>query len=69
MSERVNELGNVTTVYEKKFEVTKEWCLAINNIDYIRQNLYTFVKVSGTYCIFLIEVYKINKKIPINKID
>lgn len=54
MSERVNELGNVTTVYEKKFEVTKEWCLAINNIDYIRQNLYTFVKVSYIFLYFLL---------------
>lgn len=45
MSERVAKLGNVTTVYEKKFEVTREWCLAINNIEYIRENLSSFVKV------------------------
>lgn len=50
MSERVEGLGNVTTVYEKKFEVTPEWCLAINNIDYIRQNLMAFVKVSKNQC-------------------
>uniref|UniRef100_A0A336MP88 CSON004614 protein n=1 Tax=Culicoides sonorensis TaxID=179676 RepID=A0A336MP88_CULSO len=47
MAERVESLGNVTTVYEKKFEVTREWCLAINNIDYIRQNLTAFVKELG----------------------
>lgn len=46
MSERVEKLGNVTTVYEKKFEVTQEWCLAINNIEYIRENLLSFVHVS-----------------------
>ncbi|KAJ6638361.1 Protein unc-13 like 4B, partial [Pseudolycoriella hygida] len=44
MSTRVEGLGNVQNVYENKFEVTREWCLAINNIDYIRQSLSPFVK-------------------------
>lgn len=42
MSTRVQGLGNVQTVYESKFEVTPEWCLAINNIDYIRRRLEPF---------------------------
>lgn len=45
MSNRVEGLGDVQSVYENKFEVTREWCLAINNIDYIRQSLSPFVKV------------------------
>lgn len=46
MSTRVEGLGDYNTVYESnKFEVTQEWCLAINNIDYIRQSLSPFVKV------------------------
>lgn len=47
MSLRVEGLGVVENVFEKKFEVTKEWCLAINNIDYIRQSLTPFVKELG----------------------
>lgn len=45
MSIRVAGLGEIQNVYENKFEVTREWCLAINNIDYIRQSLSPFVKV------------------------
>lgn len=49
MSTRVEGLGDVQNVYESnKFEVTREWCLAINNIDYIRQSLSPFVKVSSS---------------------
>ncbi|XP_044262026.1 protein unc-13 homolog 4B isoform X2 [Tribolium madens] len=29
---------------EKKFEVTNEWCLAINNIEYVRQSLQPFTE-------------------------
>lgn len=47
MAERVDKLGMVETVYEKKFQVTPEWCLAINNIDYIRQSIHSFVKELG----------------------
>lgn len=47
MAERVDNLGMVETVYEKKFQVTPEWCLAINNIDYIRQSIHSFVKELG----------------------
>lgn len=47
MAERVDNSGMVQTVYEKKFEVTPEWCLAINNIDYIRQSIHSFVKELG----------------------
>lgn len=45
MSNRVEGLGDIQNVYENRFEVTREWCLAINNIDYIRQSLSPFVKV------------------------
>lgn len=46
MAVRLEGLGNVSTVYATNgFEVTREWCLAINNIDYIRQSLAPFVKV------------------------
>lgn len=45
MSLRVEGLGNVQDMYESnKFIVTQEWCLAINNIDYMRQNLAPFIK-------------------------
>lgn len=45
MAVRLEGLGNVSTVYAANgFEVTREWCLAINNIDYMRQNLTPFVK-------------------------
>lgn len=44
MSSRVEHLGNIQNVYENKFEVTQEWCLAINNIDYVRQSLPPFIK-------------------------
>lgn len=47
MSDRVEGLGEVRNMYEKKFEVTQEWCLAINNIDYVRQSLEPFVKELG----------------------
>ncbi|CAH2084741.1 unnamed protein product [Euphydryas editha] len=30
--------------YEARFEVTTEWCVAINNIDYVRQSLQPFVR-------------------------
>ncbi|XP_044739455.1 protein unc-13 homolog 4B isoform X2 [Chrysoperla carnea] len=43
MASKVDGMGNVENVYEKKFEVTNEWCLAINNIDYVRQSLQPFV--------------------------
>lgn len=45
MSSRVEGLGNIQDVYDgNKFVVTQEWCLAINNIDYIRQSLAPFIK-------------------------
>lgn len=45
MSSRVEGLGNVSSVYDgNKFVVTQEWCLAINNIDYMRQSLPPFIK-------------------------
>lgn len=47
MAERVDKLGMIETVYEKKFQVTEEWCLAINNIDYIRMSIHSFVKELG----------------------
>lgn len=44
MAQKVENLGKVENIYEKKFEVTQEWCLAINNIDYIKQSIHPFVK-------------------------
>jgi BAI1-associated protein 3 len=53
MSQKVENLGKVENIYEKKFEVTQEWCLAINNIDYIRQSIQPFVKELGVDQIIL----------------
>lgn len=47
MSGRVDNVGRVATVYEERFEVTNEWCVAINNIDYVRQSLEPFVEELG----------------------
>lgn len=45
MSARVEGLGNVHDMYDgNKFIVTPEWCLAINNIDYMRQSLPPFIE-------------------------
>ncbi|XP_034244004.1 protein unc-13 homolog 4B isoform X2 [Thrips palmi] len=49
MSQKVDGMGetNQGTVHEKKFQVTQEWCLAINNIDYVRQSIQPFVAELG----------------------
>ncbi|KAJ3619664.1 hypothetical protein MTP99_005328 [Tenebrio molitor] len=47
MAMRVDGMGDKQDVYEKKFEVTNEWCLAINNIDYVRQALQPFTEELG----------------------
>ncbi|XP_060801527.1 protein unc-13 homolog 4B isoform X1 [Amyelois transitella] len=47
MAGRVDNIGVVTTVYEERFEVTTEWCVAINNIDYVRQSLRPFAEELG----------------------
>ncbi|CAH1131281.1 unnamed protein product [Ceutorhynchus assimilis] len=47
MAARVDGLGHIENVYEKKFEVTTEWCLAINNIDYVRETLEPFTRDLG----------------------
>lgn len=48
MASKVDNIGTVNTVYESnKFEVTTEWCVAINNIDYVRQSLQPFVDELG----------------------
>ncbi|KAG5895641.1 hypothetical protein JTB14_008650 [Gonioctena quinquepunctata] len=47
MSARVEGLGHTQDIYEKKFEVTNEWCLAINNIDYVRETLEPFTRDLG----------------------
>lgn len=44
MAMRVDGMGDKDNVYEKKFEVTNEWCLAINNIEYVRQSLVPFTQ-------------------------
>ncbi|VEN33614.1 unnamed protein product [Callosobruchus maculatus] len=45
MSARVEGMGD--TQDDKKFEVTPEWCLAINNIDYVRETLEPFTRDLG----------------------
>ncbi|EEZ97425.2 BAI1-associated protein 3-like Protein [Tribolium castaneum] len=45
MAMRVDGMGVQTD--EKKFEVTNEWCLAINNIEYVRQSLQPFTDELG----------------------
>ncbi|XP_046996115.1 protein unc-13 homolog 4B isoform X1 [Schistocerca americana] len=47
MGKKVEGLGEIRNVYETKFEVTNEWCLAINNIDYVRQSIVPFVSELG----------------------
>lgn len=47
MSARVDGMGDIHDMYEKKFEVTNEWCLAINNIDYVRETLDPFTRDLG----------------------
>ncbi|XP_041980361.1 protein unc-13 homolog 4B isoform X3 [Aricia agestis] len=47
MSARVESVGTVSTVYDTRFEVTTEWCVAINNIDYVRRSLEPFVGELG----------------------
>lgn len=47
MASRVDNIGHESTVYGDKFEVTTEWCVAINNIDYVRQSLEPFVEELG----------------------
>ncbi|XP_026318731.1 protein unc-13 homolog 4B isoform X5 [Hyposmocoma kahamanoa] len=47
MASRVDRLGTVSTVHEERFEVTTEWCIAINNIDFVRQSLQPYVEELG----------------------
>lgn len=47
MSQKVEGMGDVNDIYEKKFQVTNEWCLAINNIDYVRETLEPFTRDLG----------------------
>jgi len=47
MSDKVEGLGESQNAYEKKFEVTNEWCFAINNIDYVQQSIQAFVGELG----------------------
>ncbi|XP_058467926.1 protein unc-13 homolog 4B isoform X4 [Malaya genurostris] len=47
MSARVENLEIVENIYEKKFVVTQEWCIAINNIDYMKQSLKPFATELG----------------------
>lgn len=44
MATKVDGMGDITDNYERRFEVTKEWCLAINNIDYVCQSLKPFTE-------------------------
>ncbi|VVC40707.1 Hypothetical protein CINCED_3A013301 [Cinara cedri] len=45
MSYKVNY--RITGIENKRFEVTKEWCLAVNNIDYVKQSIRPFVNDLG----------------------
>ncbi|KRT83051.1 hypothetical protein AMK59_3268, partial [Oryctes borbonicus] len=47
MARAVEGMGDREDIYEKKFEVTQEWCLAINNIDYVLQSLVPFTNELG----------------------
>lgn len=47
MSAKVDGMGDIQDIYEKKFVVTNEWCLAINNIDYVRETLEPFTQDLG----------------------
>jgi len=48
MTKRVEGLGEVVhPVYGPRFNVTPEWCLAINNIDYVRNSIPRFVSELG----------------------
>ncbi|KAL1114981.1 hypothetical protein AAG570_007804, partial [Ranatra chinensis] len=42
MSKKVEHLGFTESAYGEKYEVTNEWCLAINNIDYVGQSIQPF---------------------------
>lgn len=53
MSQAVDGIGDSNDIYEKKFEVTTEWCLAINNIDYVRESLEPFTRDLGMEDIIL----------------
>lgn len=44
MSSKVEGLGDRKDLYEERFEVTREWCLAINNIDYVCLSLNPFTE-------------------------
>ncbi|XP_050543331.1 protein unc-13 homolog 4B isoform X2 [Daktulosphaira vitifoliae] len=46
-SDKMGYKVNRTVVDKKKFEVTKEWCLAVNNIDYVKQSIRPFVNDLG----------------------
>lgn len=57
MSRRVDALTRDNSEF---FHVSKEWCLAINNIDYIRQSLPSFIKVNTlTDHTFILTSYRI----------
>lgn len=46
LSQRAERLGKMDNTYEMKFEEQREreWCLAVNNIEYLRQNLLIFAQ-------------------------
>lgn len=58
MANRVGSVGNVSTVYEERFEVTTDWCVAINNIDHVRQRQ---VAITTDSLFNLIELFIFNK--------
>lgn len=47
MATKMEGMGDIEDPYEKKFEVTSEWCLAINNIEFVRQSLVPFTDELG----------------------
>ncbi|XP_014244942.1 protein unc-13 homolog 4B isoform X2 [Cimex lectularius] len=48
MGNKVEKIGETESAYGKQFEVTNEWCLAINSIDHVRQSIKPFVSELGT---------------------
>ncbi|XP_045469629.1 protein unc-13 homolog 4B isoform X2 [Harmonia axyridis] len=47
MSRKVAGMGDIQNAYEQRFEVTNEWCLSINNIEYVSQALRPFTTELG----------------------
>uniref|UniRef100_A0A0A9YAH0 Protein unc-13 D n=1 Tax=Lygus hesperus TaxID=30085 RepID=A0A0A9YAH0_LYGHE len=47
MAAKVASLGDVENSFGKTFIITNEWCLAVNNIDHVRQSIQPFTHELG----------------------